>query len=499
MKRAGRRAGELRCMQCAKSSAVEQIDTPCPHRDEFSMRVTSAGLLSRLCALLVMPAALLGTVHFGRPSMLAASELRMTPLVRAVQNARPSIVNIHGEKIVSGESGPLAAGDRRRVNGMGTGVIIDERGYIITNHHVVDGVRRILVTRHDGQTQVAVLVSHDPKTDLAIIKIDAENPLPVVSIGTSADLMPGETVVAIGNAFGYEHTVTEGIISALHRSVQVSDTQSYEDLIQTSAAINPGNSGGPLLNIDGEMIGINVAVRAGAQGIGFAIPIDKVLLVSSDLLSIRRIDNNWHGLTVEGTGVPGIDGAVIREVAEQSPASQVGLRPGDVIKSIASRPIHRIIDIERALIGRQPGDPVAITIERDSRTETIDFRLASLPDRVRAITASQTSEATTGDRNWDILGVRLEPVSQRQFQAYRTRYRGGLTVTDVRAEGLAAKQGIRRGDILVGMHIWETITLDNVRYVLDRPDFGEIEPLKFYIVRGTETLYGHMTVARKTP
>ncbi len=463
------------------------------------MRLFLAGILRRVVAV----AALLATACGGAPDLLrvgsaCASELRMTPLVRAVQNARPSIVNIHGEKIVAGEAGPLAPGDRRRVNGMGTGIVIDERGYIITNHHVVDGVRRILVTRHDGQTIVATLVSHDPKTDLAIIKIESEQPLPVIAIGTSADLMPGETVIAVGNAFGYEHTVTQGIVSALHRTVQVSDTQSYEDLIQTDASINPGNSGGPLLNIDGDMIGINVAVRAGAQGIGFAIPIDKALGVATDLLSTRRIDRTWHGMVVDAERSTGIDGAVIKEVADQSPASQIGLRAGDVIKSIASKPIHRILDIERALIGRQPGAPVAVVIERDSKTETLDLSVASLPDRARGVIPA-ASEVPGGDGVWEFLGMRLEPVPQRQFQAYRTRYRGGLTVVDVRTDGPAAKQGIRRGDILVGMHIWETMTLENVRYVLDRPDFAEIEPLKFYIVRGSETLYGHLTVARKTP
>ena len=201
-----------------------------------------------------------------------ASELRETPIVKAVQRVRAAVVNIRGEKTVATPAGQTGADTGHRVNGMGTGVIIDSRGYILTNHHVVDGVREILVTTADSERYVAKLVARDMETDLAVVKIDATKPLPIMPIGTSADLMPGETVIAVGNAYGYEHTVTRGIVSALHRAVQVSDAQSYDNLIQTDASINPGNSGGPLLNIDGEMIGINVAVRAGARASALPFP-----------------------------------------------------------------------------------------------------------------------------------------------------------------------------------------------------------------------------------
>ena len=229
-----------------------------------------------------------------------ASELRDSPIVKAVQRVaarsstfaarRPSRRPPHA----AGQTATPDAG--RRVNGMGTGVLIDSRGYIITNYHVVDGVREIFVTLADGKRQVAKLVARDMETDLAVIKINVPDPLPVTPIGTSSDLMPGETVIAVGNAYGYEHTVTRGIVSALHRAVQVSDAQFYDDLIQTDASINPGNSGGPLLNIDGDVIGINVAVRAGAQGIGFAIPIDKVVSVAAGLLATCNANKTWIGM-----------------------------------------------------------------------------------------------------------------------------------------------------------------------------------------------------------
>ena len=179
------------------------------------------------------------------PGFVRAEDLRRTAIVRAIQTSRDSVVNIHGEKFVS-DSGDDA--EDRRVNGMGTGVVIDPRGYAVTNFHVVDGVREIEVTLASGRTVAARLISHDRRTDLAVIKIDTVDPLPVIQLGTSDDLLTGETVLALGNAFGYEHTVTRGIISALHRNVDVSPTQRYEDLIQTDASINPGNSGGPLLN-----------------------------------------------------------------------------------------------------------------------------------------------------------------------------------------------------------------------------------------------------------
>ena len=246
-------------------------------------------------SVVLIGAALLPVVT-ARPAAAAESrELRRTAIVRAIESTRDSVVNIHGQKLVVGTDDESAA-DLRRVNGMGTGVIIDDRGYVVTNYHVVEGVRRIEVTLASGKTVAGRLVSHDPRTDLAVLKIDVDEPLPVIRIGTSSDLMIGETVLALGNAFGYEHTVTRGIISALHRNVKVSRTQRYDDLIQTDASINPGNSGGPLLNIAGEMIGVNVAVRAGAQGIGFAIPIDRALAVVTELMSVERVAKTWHGI-----------------------------------------------------------------------------------------------------------------------------------------------------------------------------------------------------------
>ena len=242
---------------------------------------------------------------------------------------------------------------------MGTGVIIDSRGYIITNYHVVDGVREILVTLADGHRQTAKLFARDLETDLAVIKIDARTPLPEIPMGTSSDLMTGETVIAVGNAFGYEHTVTRGIVIALHRSVQVSDAQFYDDLIQTDASINPGNSGGPLLNIDGEMIGINVAVRAGAQGIGFAIPVDKVTAVAVGLLASCNAGKVRMGMATANDASPSSQGMVVGAVEAQSPAAAAGLLAGDVVTGVDDAEVSRPLDFQRAMLDASPARPSA--------------------------------------------------------------------------------------------------------------------------------------------
>jgi serine protease Do len=418
----------------------------------------------------------------------AASELRETPIVKAVQRARGAVVNIRGEKTVAT---PATAGQTptpeaaRRVNGMGTGVVIDPRGYIVTNHHVVEGVHEILVTLADGRRHVAKLLARDLETDLAVIKIDAQKPLPVIPLGTSSDLMIGETAIAVGNAYGYEHTVTRGIVSALHRAVQVSDAQFYNDLIQTDASINPGNSGGPLLNIDGDMIGINVDVRAGAQGIGFAIPVDKVAAIAVRLLATCNAERTWVGME-SSTDAPGAHGMVVGAVEAKSPAAEAGLVAGDVVVAVGDAEVRRPLDFQRAMLDHAPGQTLRLTVRRSGNPVTLNLTLGRAPESQRM--AAQPA--------WELLGVELRPVPSEEFRNnHQTRYRGGLTVTLVRPNSPAAAQGIAAGDVLVGMHIWETTTLDNVAYILKRPDFADLNPVKFFILRGDETLYGYLPLA----
>lgn len=412
---------------------------------------------------------------------------RMTPLVRAVAEARPSVVNIKGRKTVRERTGNFDVIDKQ-VNGMGTGVVIDERGYIITNYHVIEGVSPIQVTLDDETSTTAKLIAHDPKTDLAIIKINTRDPLPVIKIGDSRTLMPAETVAAVGNAFGYEHTVTRGIVSELKRTVQVSDDQVYYDLIQTDASINPGNSGGPLLNLDGEMIGINVAVRVGAQGIGFAIPVNEALEVAADLMNEYVVAEHYFGLhTRTDLQDEGVSRVVVTCVDEDSPASRAGLEVGDHIEEIDGSEITRSLDVSRALLDRKSGEDINIAYKRSGTSS----------DAVVKVDATDSNTDDLRSLCWERLGLRLQTVAPAQFNRLNTTYEGGMRVVAVRPNSPAAQYGIHVDDILVGMHIWQTISYENVAYILSRPELIGQKAFRFYVLRGSETLWGNMRVAMR--
>lgn len=473
-------------------------------------RTTSLALLPRsarrplfgiaLLVLLVAAMAPAGTLSSSLPAD-SDRESRITPIVRAVERVKAATVNIHSEKRAQFTDTLFSTGKDRKINGMGTGVVVDERGYIVTNYHVVNGVDSLRVTLFDGASYMARVISFDSKQDLALIKIDPVAPLEVMTMGTSSDLMLGEDVLAIGNAFGYEHTVTRGIISALSRDVEVNEEQGYENLIQIDAAINPGNSGGPLLNSNGEVIGINVAIRAGAQKIGFAIPIDDARAVIARLLDIERLDNNFHGL--KGRDVKsGPDRRLIVQAAlPGSPAAAAGLQPGDIVEQAGSVPVVDMADFERGLLGRRPGEIVPITVRRGESTHRLTLQVASLDARANVNTqlASQTAilpaqpplEEDPG-RSWMLLGMKLQPLSPRERSFVNPRYRGGMKVVSIRHEGPAQRNGIREGDILVGLHVWETVSPENVDFVVSHPQLSKFNPLKFYIIRESETLYGYL-------
>lgn len=441
-----------------------------------------------------------------------ASDSRRTLLVKAVERVSNSVVNIHSEKTARDQPGygQVAA---RKVNGMGTGIIIDERGYIVTNQHVVLDTDSLRVTLKNHSTFRAELISFDPKHDLAIIKINSPTPLPVAPMGTSADIMLGETVIAIGNAFGYEHTITEGIVSALGRDVEVNDKQGYKNLIQTDASINPGNSGGPLVNLDGEVVGINVAIRAGAQRIGFAIPIDDARIRMAKLLDIERLSYTWHGLV--GRDVKSTSDKMhlqVQALKPDSPALLSGLQHGDIITRVANQAICDQADWERALLGFNSGDKIDVNVLRDGKETPLFLALAPAPNappvaqrqkpiaRTTTVARANNPDAVIPpmtpdeERVWQSLGLRLVPAPANKVQNVNNRFNGGLTVLDVRPDSPAAKERIYKGDILCGLHLWQTENIDNVMYVLNHNDLATFGPLKFFVIRDAKTLYGHLTV-----
>lgn len=420
---------------------------------------------------------------------------RKTQVVEVVDRVKASVVNIHSERTVSNNKpfNPLSdlAQTQHRVNGMGTGIVIDPRGYLITNYHVVDDVYLLRVRLHDGTTMPAKIIARDPENDLAVLKIDPPKPLPVIPLGTSSDLMLAEPVIAIGNAFGYEHTVTTGIVSALKRDVTLNKEVSYKSLIQTSAGINPGNSGGPLLNVHGELIGVNVAIRANAQNIAFALPIDQVLKTTSEMIGVRRRGGQSHGIIgrdmVDSRENPIKRWVAVDRVEPKSAAELAGVKPGDIIEKLGDVPVKCMLDIERAFI-ETPNNAKLDMVAKHEGGEAFTAELALKSSKL--IPGMTVANAINPDLIWKKLGIKLEAVTADNVTHVNKDLRGGLIIKEISAEGPAARAGFQRGDILIGLHQWETITSENVNFVLNHNDIASFSPLRFFVIRGKELRRG---------
>ena len=475
-------------------------------------RVGSLGSLARLSlggshvplpmirrdGLFWLAATLVGATLIGRPPVASAGlEARRTLVTEAVRKAQPSVVSISSEKKAASTSRwPFSTEEsqRPRVSGMGTGVIVDGRGFIVTNHHVVDKVQGIEVHLFDGTNLPARVIQSDKEMDLAVLKVDAGRPLVPITIGTSADLMPAETVITIGNAFGYEGTISVGIVSSLKRNVTLSDEQVYRNLIQTDACINPGNSGGPLINIEGDLVGINVATRSGAQGIGFALPIDDVKKVVTEMMSTRRLGLKWHGLVSGEAFHPEGRRVILNEVQSNSPAEAAGFRPGDQVVRVGDLAVTNSLDIERALLDAQPGQPTLVLLRRDGKDQ-------ELPLDVRAIGRSGVPTATVdaAGQVWRTLGLKVTPVDSAYVTAASPQLHGGLYVESVVPDSPGGRASILKGDILVGLNVGtrqlETIRPDNVMYILRQPEVAHSQLLPYYIVRNNNIHQGAMSLA----
>lgn len=399
-----------------------------------------------------------------------------------------SVVNLRGRKTVAADIGSDA--ESKQVNGMGTGVIIHPRGYVLTNYHVVQGVKRIEVTTSDRQKTTAKVLAHDPETDLAILKIDLPRELPTIRIGSSSDLMLAETVAAVGNAYGYEHTVTVGIVSQLGRTVQVNEDQVYKNLIQTDASINPGNSGGPLLNLNGEMIGINVAVRIGAQGIAFAIPVNDALEVAADLMSNLSAQRISHGLRTKTVLVKNQPTLFVASIAPNSPAASSGISKGDRILSVGDHPVSNRLDFECAMVSATEkksgsGFPLQVAVMHGKSELKVALNVNKVTRRV-------------SDMAWGSLGMKLIRANDSEMLDRHPDYKNGLKVVSVRPGSPADFEGILEGDVLVAIAGYKTESLENLQWVLEQPDMGQQSSLMFfYILREKEPFWGKMRVATR--
>ena len=375
--------------------------------------------------------------------------------------ATPAVVNVStvGARVSNGDDDRYREffgdelyeryfGRRPREDGRtsGSGVIVDPKGYILTNNHVIENAREITVRLSDSRKFSATLVGRDAKTDLAVLKVQASAALPTAELADSDRLRVGQWAIAIGNPFGLDRTVTVGIISATARTrVGVA---TYENFIQTDASINPGNSGGPLLNIDGKVIGINTAIVASGQGIGFSIPINEAKAVMAQLIAKGRVVRGWLGVAIQDItdelassfGVREREGVLVADVMKGGPAETAGLRAGDVVVEVNGVRVREVPDLQRRVAGLAPGERVRIVVVRDGARQPATVTIGEMPSE------EPTVRAQAGE---DGFGLHVEPLSPGIADRLNLAVSQGVLVVDVAAGGPAARGGLRRGDVIL--------------------------------------------------
>ena len=366
---------------------------------------------------------------------------------------------------------------------LGSGFVIDEEGYIVTNNHVVKDAETITVVFHDETEAEAKVVGTDPKTDLALIKVDVNRKLPKVVLGDSDALRVGDWVLAIGNPFGLKYTLTAGIVSAKGREIGAGP---YDDFIQTDASINPGNSGGPLINMKGQVVGINSAIIAGGTGIGFAIPINIARDLVPQLKEKGRVSRGWLGVVIQqitpdlakSFGLDKAKGALGSEITKGGPAEGSGLERGDVIIEFNGRPVEQFGDLPRMVAVAPPGTTVSLKVLRKGKERTVKVKLGELPDDEATVATRETGEE---------LGLQLQEITPELARAHELASDTGLIVTDLDPAGVAADAGIRRGDIILEINQSPVRTIAEFQKKVAAVKEGEM--MLFLVKRREGSLY----------
>jgi serine protease Do len=369
--------------------------------------------------------------------------------------------------------------------GTGSGVIISADGYMVTNHHVVDGAEEVVVTLADQRELKAQVVGRDPKTDLAVIKVETSEKLPVATLGDSDALQVGDWVIAIGNPFGFTHTVTAGIVSAKDR---VLGAGPYDDFIQTDASINPGNSGGPLFNVRGEVVGINTAIIPQGQGMGFAIAVNTAKPLIPQLVSKGEVTRGYLGVNIQSItpelakalALDDRKGALVAEVMPGTPAEKAGLKRGDVIVAFNNQTVNSSRDLPLMVANTPVGQETTVTVLRQGKTR-------QLPIIVSRLSSTEARAETTSPARPGKWGLQFQEITPEVAKQYRLKAEHGVLVAEVASGSPAAQAGIRQGDILLEVNRQPVESVNEVREVFAGAD--DQDTLLLLVQRGAGNLF----------
>ncbi|AGW13879.1 DegQ family serine endoprotease [Megalodesulfovibrio gigas] len=381
----------------------------------------------------------------------------------------------------------------RKDRSLGSGFIISPDGFIVTNNHVIKDADQIAVNLQgkdkESDSYNATVVGRDPETDLALLKIETTAPLPVLEFGDSDAMEVGQWVIAIGNPFGLDHTVTAGIVSAKGRTIGAGP---FDDYVQTDASINPGNSGGPLLNMDGKVIGINTAIISSGQGIGFAIPSNMARRIIQDLKDNKKVQRGWLGVTIQDVdensakalGMQQAHGALISSVRPGDPGDKAGIKPGDVVLTINDRPVADAGELLKHVAALLPGEKAALQVWREGKTLPLSVTLGERPTSEEALLGEGEEEQAPEASE---IGLSLRPLTKDEIKEQKLE-RGGLLVLEVDPESPAGEAGLRKGDIVLELNLKPVETLDAFAELMEK-DAAKKGVAMLLVKRGKQTIF----------